>query len=143
MHAFKEFGDFQEMVAELIDISETIREVICNEEMLPPEDPEEAVKNILNKMMANIPSVYNIDGNIACSVSQYEVGFKTAGALSFGWRVNTSEEGDVVYKARVSLSCNPVIAGKTSVMKAAAVRQYKIVEKTFKERSLDNKRNNS
>ena len=124
MHAFKSYENFETLVKELSSISPAIEEILTDDHGKQPTNTDNAALLLIDKIKNDFPSIFNdkYPATSAISVSGFEIGYKFPGQLSFGWRIETKEgsgedgNDNVIYKARVTMNSNPVIAGKTAVM---------------------------
>lgn len=135
MHAFKSFNNFEDLVKEIRSISPAIEAVLCDEDGNPPCKNDEAILMLINHIQKDIPSIFNINypSCPAFSVSEYEVGYRFPGQLAFGWKIALLDDGNIVYKARITLSANSVIAEKSSVIQTCKELGWEIREKSFKD----------
>lgn len=137
MNAFKTYTKFEDMIADLCSISDPIKEVLTKDDGTLPASSDDAACTLMDKIAEDLPSIFNENYPTvpAFSISGYEVGYKFPGQLSFGWRTESSEVdgepvGDIIYKARVTVHANPIIAEKTSTMQDCAKLGYVLKEKT-------------
>ena len=132
MNAFKTFRDFEEGMTEMQEISTSIEYLFGD----TPTTYEEAVASLLDTLKENPPSIFDEDfpNSRAFSIDAREFGYKFAGQLSFGCRILVSEEDDEIeYGFRITVnSQNNSLARKTSVMKKAAEKGWRLVD--FQER---------
>jgi hypothetical protein len=101
MHNFKEFENFSEGICE-------IKSVIPNIVAYIGKDIDEhlVILNLMDKIKESIPSVLDPDfpSTYAFSIKGTEVGFKTKGFYSFGWKTRYDKETKkVTYSFRVSI----------------------------------------
>ena len=147
MNAFKSYNNFNDMIIDFCGISEPIRVVLTKDDGSLPKTSDEAALVLMDKIAEDLPSMFNeaYPTVPAFSISGYEVGYKFPGQLSFGWRtesveVNGEPVGDIIYKARITVHANPIIAEKTSTMQECAKLGYVLKEKTMpKKYSYNNK----
>lgn len=108
MHNFKSFENFKEGIAEIRKIIPVIDYYIGEE-----DSPAGIITELTKKILSNFPSVKNPEypNTLAISVNANEVGFKTSGFYSFGWRTEVDNvTGKFKFNFRVTLW------GKNSVL---------------------------
>jgi hypothetical protein len=101
MHNFKVFTNFEDGIKEIKSIIPNITTYIGDS----PEE-ESVINSLMDKIKESIPSVSDPDfpSSYAFSISATEVGFKTKGFYSFGWKVIYDyETKKVSYSFRVSI----------------------------------------
>ncbi len=105
MHNYKAFADFNEGLQEIKSIIPAISKYIGDSEKYTPEG---VVNEMMKEIKNNFPSIFNPEypTTSALSITATEVGFKTPGFYSFGWRVEQGENGTVKYSFRVSFWYN-------------------------------------
>ena len=137
MHNFKSFESFKEGITEIRKIIPVINYYIGEE-----DSPAGVIKELTEKLLSNFPSVQNPEypNTLAISVNANEVGFKTSGFYSFGWRVEVDKAtGKLKFNFRVTLW------GKNSVLnenlfktegwtQVAETRKQEAVKKSAKQK---------
>ena len=105
MHSNKEFESFSEGVKEILSIVPYVKTYI-GEEGLGYTD-KGVYQSLSDKVVNKFPSILNPDypATMALSINAREVGFKTEGSFSFGWRYKISKDtGKLTYGFRVSFT---------------------------------------
>jgi hypothetical protein len=102
MNIVKVFNTFEEGMKEMVELVPEISKYV-GEEL----EEKTVISHMLQTIKDDIPTVYHPDypGTLAISVIAREVGFKTAGYLSFGWQIFfTEDKSGVTYHFRVTVN---------------------------------------
>ena len=111
MHNYKEFKTFNEGVTEIRETVQDINTIIAKYEEYNNinEDciytPEMLTAAIIDSVMNDFPCIDDKEypRTVALSISAKEVGYKSRGAMSFGWKNIIKEEtGELCYSFRIS-----------------------------------------
>lgn len=101
MHNFKVFNQFEDGINEIKSIIPNITAYIGE-----ATDETSVIANLMECIKESIPSVLDPDfpSTYAFSISASEVGFKTKGFYSFGWKIFYDRETkEITYSFRVSI----------------------------------------
>jgi hypothetical protein len=109
MHNYKEFKDFNDGVIEMRQTVQDINNIISKYEQECPGiekfTPELLTTAIIDSVMNDFPCIDDKEypRTVALSISAKEVGYKSRGAMSFGWKNIIKEEtGELCYSFRIS-----------------------------------------
>ena len=109
MHNYKEFKDFNDGVIEMRQTVQDINSIISKYEQECPGiekfTPELLTTAIIDSVMNDFPCIDDKEypRTVALSISAKEVGYKSRGAMSFGWKNIIKEEtGELCYSFRIS-----------------------------------------
>lgn len=109
MHNYKEFKDFNDGVIEMRQTVQDINNIISKYEQECPGiekfTPELLTTAIIDSVMNDFPCIDDKEypRTVALSISAKEVGYKSRGAMSFGWKNIIKEEtGELYYSFRIS-----------------------------------------
>jgi len=111
MHNYKEFKTFNEGVTEIRETVQDINTIIAKYEEYNNinEDciytPEMLTAAIIDSVMNDFPCIDDKEypRTVALSISAKEVGYKSRGAMSFGWKNIIKEDtGELCYSFRIS-----------------------------------------
>ena len=108
MHNYKEFKDFNDGVIEMRQTVQDINNIISKYEQECPGiekfTPELLTTAIIDSVMNDFPCIDDKEypRTVALSISAKEVGYKSRGAMSFGWKNIIKEEtGELCYSFRI------------------------------------------
>jgi len=101
MHNYKSFESFNKAMRELREDIPFIEEYIGEQHESTEKD---IVSRLMNKVIEKFPSVLNPEypATYAITVNASEVGFKTGGFYSFGWKTELHMDGKIIYKMRIT-----------------------------------------
>ena len=96
----KEFATFEEGIIELRKMIPFVSGILGESNV-----EKDVVYSMMDEVKRHYPSIQNPEFPTvpAFSISAYEVGFKTSGFCSFGWKINRNKKGKVHYSFRISL----------------------------------------
>ena len=96
----KEFATFEEGIIELRKMIPFVSGILGESNV-----EKDVVYSMMDEIKRHYPSIQNPEFPTvpAFSISAYEVGFKTSGFCSFGWKINRNKKGKVHYSFRISL----------------------------------------
>lgn len=96
----KEFDTFEDGIIELRKMIPFVSGILGESNV-----EKDVVYSMMDEVKRHYPSIQNPEFPTvpAFSISAYEVGFKTSGFCSFGWKINRNKKGKVHYSFRISL----------------------------------------
>ena len=96
----KDFDTFEDGIIELRKMIPFVSGILGESNV-----EKDVVYSMMDEVKRHYPSIQNPEFPTvpAFSISAYEVGFKTSGFCSFGWKINRNKKGKVHYSFRISL----------------------------------------
>jgi len=124
MNIVKSFVNFKEGIEDLLKNAPELKSITG-------DVLEEAavVVNMLNIIANDIPSIFNpkFPAVPSFSITAKEVGFKTAGYLAFGWKIEIDDKDVISYSFRLTIVSRNRFAKHTELVDALKENGWKVL----------------